>query len=62
MTASLVLDSLSGRVLIVILVVVTALVLHRQGQDLATALILAAAVLGAAADTARRAVPAGEAR
>lgn len=61
MTAYLSLDSLTGRIVVVIIVVGVAVALHRQGHDLATALLLAAVALGAAADTAARLVP-GEAR
>jgi small-conductance mechanosensitive channel len=56
-TASFALDARSGRILIVIIVVITALALHHLGQDLATALLLAAAALGAAGDVAARIIP-----
>ncbi|WP_232833121.1 hypothetical protein [Nocardiopsis sp. TNDT3] len=55
-TAFLFLDSKSSRVLIVVAVVVIAFVLHYQGQELATALLLATALIGAAVDIANRAV------
>jgi hypothetical protein len=47
-----------GRILVVVLVLVLACGLMASGHDLATAVLLSAAVLGTAADIARRLVPA----
>jgi hypothetical protein len=54
MTAVFTLDAVTGRVVLVILVIVLALVLHLQGQDLATALLVAAAGLALAGEVAHR--------
>lgn len=57
MTAYLSLDSRGMRVMIVVVMIIVALVLHRLGQDLATALVLAAITLGFAADVSHRITP-----
>ena len=56
-TAYLSLDSRGMRVMIVVVMIIVALVLHRQGQDLATTLVLAAITLGFAADVSHRIIP-----
>lgn len=56
-TAHLSLDSLTGRILIMIIVVGVACALHLQGHDLAMSVLLATVVLGAAADVASRVSP-----
>ncbi|MEU0236743.1 hypothetical protein ABZ234_03565 [Nocardiopsis sp. NPDC006198] len=50
-------DSLTGRILIVIIVVITAAALHSQGHGLAMSALLAAAGLGVAVDVAARVSP-----
>ncbi|RNL80699.1 hypothetical protein [Halostreptopolyspora alba] len=51
-----------ARVILVVVVLVVACGLTAAGHDLTTALLLATALLGMAADTARRALPAQPAR
>lgn len=62
MTAFLVLDTVFGRIIIVITVLISVFVLYHQGGDPVTALLLVAALGGVAADIARRAVPEREVR
>ncbi|WP_433697022.1 hypothetical protein [Nocardiopsis sp. CA-288880] len=51
------LDSLIGRILVLIVVVGVACALHSQDHGLATSVLLAAAVLGVAADVTARVMP-----
>ncbi|WP_285733326.1 hypothetical protein [Nocardiopsis sp. ATB16-24] len=53
MTAHLVVDAMTWRVLLVITVVIVALFLHRQGYDVALALLVAAAALTVSGEAAR---------
>ncbi|NKY96764.1 hypothetical protein [Nocardiopsis alborubida] len=57
MTAHFVIDTATGRIVLMCTVIALALFLHRQGYDVATALLLAAAALGIAGQVARRALP-----
>ncbi|MFV2196890.1 hypothetical protein [Nocardiopsis sp. LOL_012] len=52
----------AGRVLIMVLVLVFAVFVQATGHDLATALLIAAAATGLAADTAHRTLRSGNSR